>query len=965
MAVIISDSNNPAYDGNWSTANAWYRVEDHNLGLDGFSGVKQTSSTIRQVQNIKFANAGNCKGVILPISYGTNRTTGTFSVHLQQILGVSTLDIALDTVTFVAHGLTNGTIVTLDTTGALPTGLFNYIQYFVVNATANTFQLSLTSGGSAINFTGTQSGVHTVYVSRATNDSSLATLWGTQTSSVGAWFIPFRFATPYAVDTAASKWRFWMYNTGSVAFNVTILCSDYPSNTTISYATWCDNQVTFAANDCPIFLDKVTVDANVTIQGVAAKNRATTGTFNNLWGWVCSNNVSQTPTDVVKILWPTSVAASYTLTVNGGSWIFPSYSGIQIGDSLASPMPYSKQANILFKSYVDGVTTRVSNFTSRIFDGFNRTGNYNLSTLFLYGEVPTTRTATVASDTLAAQNIINTTTATGWSIGDEISFTHNDVTASPALANIKRTITNIVGTVITLNSNLGHKIMAGGTLINTNRYGIKIYSDYASASGYFSFSPANSYTSGVAFENLSVNTFASQTQTAVATLSPLYLPDSGNYSSLVIEDCVFIGKTDANTGYTDSLQISPLDSTVRRNHFVYARHPIFIYAVYGTNYNSGQFLFSDNIMAGGSIAFLSTFSGFSVNTGLLLKNTILENNLFSNHTNTTAGASVVVSGYGTIFRNNTFWGISGNAINLRTSISTECYGNTFNKCGICYYTDNLFSSKSRVHDEVFGTTSANTTDIYISSSGFYDVTFSDCAGSVTVDKTNIQNTIVGNSIKIVNKSLVANDDIVYNTYGTIKRCGDGLSDTTVHTSGTGKFSMRLESNSGLNRLEWSQDIPTSNIQGQTMSVNAWVNINSANYYSGVYQKPRLTINYDDGTTTYVEATATTGWQLLSIPFTPSTTFGRITATLSTMTDQTGSNAYVYFDDIGVLFPAGHQLALGGLDDWADALPVTPSIATNLSAADVWNVPVSSLTGSGTTGKQQKDLLTVGKFIALK
>lgn len=49
------------------------------------------------------------------------------------------------------------------TTGALPTGLVANTRYYVVNATANTFQLSTTINGTAINTTGTQSGTHTLF----------------------------------------------------------------------------------------------------------------------------------------------------------------------------------------------------------------------------------------------------------------------------------------------------------------------------------------------------------------------------------------------------------------------------------------------------------------------------------------------------------------------------------------------------------------------------------------------------------------------------------------------------------------------------------------------------------------------------------------------------------------------------------------------------------------------------------
>jgi hypothetical protein len=67
-------------------------------------------------------------------------------------------------VTLTAHGLVAGNRVVFETTGALPTGLVANTRYFVLAAglTANTFRVSTTDGGSAINTTGTQSGVHNV-----------------------------------------------------------------------------------------------------------------------------------------------------------------------------------------------------------------------------------------------------------------------------------------------------------------------------------------------------------------------------------------------------------------------------------------------------------------------------------------------------------------------------------------------------------------------------------------------------------------------------------------------------------------------------------------------------------------------------------------------------------------------------------------------------------------------------------
>lgn len=67
---------------------------------------------------------------------------------------VVTADNTTDVFTSTAHGFTNGQSVEIESlTGAVPTGLSAQTEYFIVTAAANTFQLALTSGGAAINFT--------------------------------------------------------------------------------------------------------------------------------------------------------------------------------------------------------------------------------------------------------------------------------------------------------------------------------------------------------------------------------------------------------------------------------------------------------------------------------------------------------------------------------------------------------------------------------------------------------------------------------------------------------------------------------------------------------------------------------------------------------------------------------------------------------------------------------------------
>ena len=68
-----------------------------------------------------------------------------------------TMQDAGDTVTRTAHGIPNGTIVSFATIVST-TGIATYTPYYVVNATADTFQVSLTSGGAAIALTTNGSG---------------------------------------------------------------------------------------------------------------------------------------------------------------------------------------------------------------------------------------------------------------------------------------------------------------------------------------------------------------------------------------------------------------------------------------------------------------------------------------------------------------------------------------------------------------------------------------------------------------------------------------------------------------------------------------------------------------------------------------------------------------------------------------------------------------------------------------
>ena len=69
-----------------------------------------------------------------------------------------------DVLTSVGHGMANGMCVSLShdqQPATLPGGLSTGTDYFVISATANTFQLSLTDGGAAVDITDSGTGIHT------------------------------------------------------------------------------------------------------------------------------------------------------------------------------------------------------------------------------------------------------------------------------------------------------------------------------------------------------------------------------------------------------------------------------------------------------------------------------------------------------------------------------------------------------------------------------------------------------------------------------------------------------------------------------------------------------------------------------------------------------------------------------------------------------------------------------------
>ena len=89
-------------------------------------------------------------------STGVGTYTDTAEVTISQ---ASPAVVSLST-----HGLAEGTEIFFRTSGALPAGLAAFTHYFVKTPLTDSFNVSLTSGGAAINTTSAGSGTHRIWV---------------------------------------------------------------------------------------------------------------------------------------------------------------------------------------------------------------------------------------------------------------------------------------------------------------------------------------------------------------------------------------------------------------------------------------------------------------------------------------------------------------------------------------------------------------------------------------------------------------------------------------------------------------------------------------------------------------------------------------------------------------------------------------------------------------------------------
>lgn len=106
--------------------------------------------------------------LVLVSGFAVAQSMGLIAANATTITGSQTCTMTIASpavVSATAHGLTTGDGVVFHTSSALPTGVTAGTRYFIIatGLTANAFEFSTTSGGAAVNTSGSQSGTHNFY----------------------------------------------------------------------------------------------------------------------------------------------------------------------------------------------------------------------------------------------------------------------------------------------------------------------------------------------------------------------------------------------------------------------------------------------------------------------------------------------------------------------------------------------------------------------------------------------------------------------------------------------------------------------------------------------------------------------------------------------------------------------------------------------------------------------------------
>jgi len=759
-------------------------------------------------------------------------------------------------------------------------------------------------------------------------------------------FVPFRLTTPYAVDTTASKWRIQVSHTGGSTGTWYTRTSDA---TNPFYVAYCDNALSFSANDCLIAEGRITIDQDMALRGVLG----TGDTVRSICG-IAVRTLTPTPSGVARFYVP-EPASLLTITLDG-LLVIGAGSGFQVGTSASTITAGSVLVDIVEKATPTSGSAGNSGF-------YDSEGSANTSssaacrkgTLLLYGAIPTLERTTLSADAASGQGVINTVDdceAAGWAIGDEVYVGKQDTTGS--MSTTTHTIQSISGTQITLTPVLATaNRLSGGSVIRMNGYGIKVRSDSTTIINNYLRNPSNFHIQGVQFYNIRFY----QAQTAGYTA----LDDSTYRSKHIVKNCSAYFSTAASLMQMISAPEDAIDVDAVN---VFRGCSVGTMYVPTTTANG----------AGGLFSWKNCWT-LNLNASSFVSNAAKPNISITDNKFENGLTSVSLNGIDLIFTGNYFWGNSSStgAVQIQTVVGGTIGNNTYNKSTLAIYFGAFPTVKPIFDTDIFGDEQANTVDIDFAPSALLDTIILNPVGISTISETYLPETVEGSLMKLIDETAGTVDG--YWTYGKYVKCGYGLADTLVwngsawSAAAAGQFSIRFRPLDSVNELKYQDNYPATtiigNCQNKTVVVQARIKINNANFYAGTHTKPTLRVIYDGGTEATTVATDTTDGQQIQVSFTPTTETEDITIRLEMATDATGTDAYVYLGELLVMKPEGILVDTTGLSKWSNGYPLG-TLRTFPSPSSVWDELSSAHLSAGSLGeKVSKKLLTTNKFIGLK
>lgn len=717
--------------------------------------------------------------------------------------------------------------------------------------------------------------------------------------------------TSYAVTTAGSTWS---YTLSCTSITPTALVTT-SSGTDYLYMAVTDSSTTkITSSDTLVISDGITltVDESVT--------HADQG--NGFCIIQCYSSVYQV----------TNAALSAPITITIGAKNYWSSTSQFIIGSQAAPITVANRVTIDFSGGT--LTNFFSGASSTSYWGLNVTAGIE----FWGAEDTHIGTRIVATAASGQADIVTTQDMSDeWAIGDELSLIGKRIVTDTV---ISYTISNIVGTTITLSANLDQPLLEGGAVVNADRKdecGIWLTGTATQYLLYPSGRCGHIQVVGTRLLNIGVT-------------STVYAVVSRKLKNVIVRNVLF-----DTTGLISGLLIGGNSSAVISGYYHFYRRNTYgsgiFFSTYGNNmtvenvYTKSTYGSWAAAISNGMSAPIAIHGNGNTASGLVFS---------GGRSSATAYTAMTFSGAGNTISDVFIYAPFAYPLNIFLVNSTlsdltidrsgayDIYN--YNSVGLTIADAKLGTVDPAVSGEILGATDSLHQTI---------LTNPTIGASVTNLMVGMDLAVPGSYLRIQDYNGTDRDCRGYEVYGNYVSTGTGLDDTTVHTAGG--FAYRQESINSESRFEWTFYLPTGNIEDKTMIVGVWCKINSATYYAGTHRLPRVNVTYDNTTTVYAEAVESTEWQFLNLPFTPTTSYGQVTVTLYSRTDATGSDAYVYFDDFSVLYPAGYQLDLGSMDLWANALPITPPIATNLSAQSIWAAADNIDYGANTFGNRVKKL----------